>query len=1212
MVSPFYLGSNPADDVGGQYPGKAISGGGSRFTPPPEFVDLTADFDMLWDKATGGLDTTVGGLPRLYIEEQKKSWRSLFKVAGGFDDNYSESDPYARELSGDAEQFYKASDFEIDLIKVFTDPVSQLKDIKSAAFNMSDLRKEGRDRLMQALVFGEHTSPNGSFSDTLLNATINSFGDRFEAASMRSGMGGGKIELNLFAHDPKLVAAYQLANPTASPQALNSASTIYHEELVDTLKSKSPIGSPQDRRISRQDSRSLLGQSYIAYTRVEDAETKNTLFYRNFVGQAGSSMEDIFKSTTPAGAQRLPELIHEAAQNATQGAPVGSLQYAQAVAQLTDGHVRFSAMNTMNSAALGFFAGPASPGMSSTIALTKLEAARVIPGIPGVPINVGSIASQKEFDTARKNLTTAGKSLAEMAYNVEQVKTSYSGNTFVSAPERARVLKWTTKMDAEISRLAKLADPNATSSSLAVLHAQTLGPGGNSTGLNAFATAFGSVVDDTKKRRALSSGLTRFSKRLGGYDVFNTGLNTELAKIFVDHHIIPGRGVDPLSAAGYIASQTQFGKQIRLYSLAARDSYKFNYYNNLYAKIQGGKLTPTLFKSRFINSLPNYTPHTIVRNFLTANSYFGLRVDKITYNNYVDWVAGGKVGHFSGFYKPGNAFVYRMTQSKTFGALFENRFNIDLGGTLGTFSVKGGSHLLGVGVLNKFRQYKDHDFSEFLTQNVTGKNKDAFFNQLRKYTAQGVSEKNAFILLMLNTNNEALFKARFGHIPFAKPDAVFKQMQDFKAWLRANNFDVFDSNGNIDVAKIGNLDLLLQWFHNRSLNPSYLDFTRSAVGLVEKLTERLNVLQDKVYNLQFRGFKFGRLFFWQQQATSIIYNKLLSLVTKIGTKLFAGAAGAATGGIALLLAPVAEKLVYYVATSIVGKFSKAFSGILKGDFTALGIAIQESMAALIKIFAYTTLGLALLLILPFGFLQFIISNMSPRAPWAYNNLQAGLVSVVPGGPITPGACADLKLVQGSCSITEISYDGLDDIHPTAARGHGSEKYWDIILKDNPDLECNITVPIIDGRGALGPTESLDNKNGDTIDNRCSPSRNPSLGAYSEVYGRAMDAVGPVDNAVVCAPAMPGVSYWVLGQGTSVGNDSGTQMNISGYGPTDNLLYVMKLLHITEQGAHGTRAAPGDGIARIFVGGRFAPHVHVELQDAATGDVIAPETTGICL
>jgi hypothetical protein len=1198
MVSPFYLGRNPEEDAAGQYPGKPISGGSSRYNAPPEFVSLTDDFDAMWDKAAGGLATAITGLPKLYLEEQKNQWRALFKISGGFDSTYVDPDPYARQLSGEAEQFYKASDFEIDLVKLVTDPGSQLKDIFTATYNLQDLRREGKDRLTQALLFGDAAAQNGPLSAKLMDATLSAYKDRFDSSLLRAGAGGNAPHsLNLFAHDPQRVQALYQGNVQPTPQQLNQASIIYHRELKDTIATKAGVAGATKKEV-RTDSRSTFGQAYIKYTRVEDT-TKNTEAFRGLVNTAGGSMKDIFDDAAGAVGATPTALIHA---TAIRYAAPGTAQYNQIVTQLQDTMTRFNSMHSVSENLGKMFTGKGA-GNLAVSTLTTLDTTRFAPGIPGFPTDFGGLASAKEIDKARAALENMGNSVQKTAQQVHQLRTAYANNLYVSAAERARVERWAVKMDKELKALSggvDLLNPNTNLG-------QTWGS------LLTATPGSGLTAGQIAERRALAGRLNTFKSRVSGFDVFNTGLHTDLVKIYVDHHILPTRGIDALTSASAIAGNTMFGKQIQMYTLAARDSYKLGHMSNVVTSIQKGKVTSTLFRSRFINALPNYTPQKITKRFLTTNHYWGLKVDEGVYEDYVKWVAMGKpAGQFSVFYRSGNAFVHKLATSKTFGFIFQNKFTIDLGSGFNPISAIGGSHFKAVAQLNLFRQMSANDLHAFIS-NAGG------IQGLQALMAQGLSEKNAFLSLLLQQNSELAFNNLFQHLPFADPGEIYQQIKEFKNWLRKNNFDVFDAAGNFDPNKAQNLDLLLEWFHNRSLNPSYISITRPVVGLVEKLTEKLNVLQDKLYNFSILGFKVGKLFFWQQQATSIVYNRLLSIfnrvVAKISSKFIVGAAGAATGGLALLLAPLLEKLIYFVSASIVGKFSKALSGILRGDFTGLGNAIQYSVQFLVKVIAYTCLVVALLIMFPFLFMNFITSNMSPKAPFAYNNIQTGTVSEVIGDEVVPNACPSKSLSNGVLTQWNPSYTG----HESA--GHGSNHYWNII-KDFYPSACAFPIPGMDYQGGYGPTPSLEAV--DPADNVCGAVIRPDLQTWaaSDNYGKAWDVGGSDTESaagkVICAPALGDVDHWVTGIPTTTGK--GTRLELNGFDSSDTLIYKLLLLHLDPATvvAKNKTVEPGDGVGTVWQSTNDAgeadanSHVHLELKDVRNNTVLAPESSGISL
>jgi hypothetical protein len=1199
MVSPFYLGSNPADDAKGQYPGKPISGGSNRFTPPPEFVDLTGDFEMLWEKAVGGMTAATIGLPEKYLAEQKAAWRSLFVVTGGFDDTYSESDPYMRELSGEAEQYYKATDFKIDLVKVFTDPKSQLKDIWEATINREDLSREARDRLLSAVLFGEGVAAAGTgLQGTLLNASIKSFETRYDAMQERAGVarvGGGSFPLNLI-------------DASSKP--------VYHVDQEDTI---SGIQRP-----SYKDSRVEYGKAFIEWNRKADGQS-NYSDYRKLIRQTGISMDDIFRSSTGSvylpvgvaptaatgGARVVPSKLIDQTLTTSLGLAPGTTAYDDAKAELEESYKRFEAMHAANDKISTFFAFRGA-NFNATKAISTLESSRVVPGIPGVPLDIGSIAIKEEVDKARADLRKVAKPLAEMAVQVQELEDLYKSTAGMSAHEIRRVENWAKKTNAEITKLASSVDKNMTAEELV-----RLSRSGSSTALDAFADAWGSAADDVSVRRRAARGLSNFSFSLSGANVMQPGLQTELAHMFVDHHLLPGRDAGTTSVAS-ILSQTVFGKQLQMYSLSARDTYKFNYVSNLVTTLEKNKVVSTLLKSRVINALPQYTPKNVVRNFLTSNHYFGLKVDEFTMKDYIAWAEGGRVGNFSIFKRPGSAFVYKMSKSNTFGKLFKNSFTIDLGG-IGKFATAGGIHFEAVTALNAFRsEGGKQNLKMILNNSVPFTPAFAGHHEMLAKLAKlrhdhKLNQHDAFIALLLSTEDKDEFEKLFGLFPFGAHDKVYAQLAEFRKWLRDNKFDVFDPvTGAFDYSKFANMEKLLSWFHDRKINPAFYSYTASTIGLIQRLTQNLNAIQEKIFAKKLFGkITVGKVFGWQAQASTFLTNRAMGLLTRIGSKLAAtfltGAVAAGTGGLGTFLKPVIEKAIYFISVKVVGKFSHMMSDLLHGNFSAIGYALQNSIVFLFKIVAYVILIIGFIIIGPVVFLNFLVSNMSPKAPYPYNNISAGRpVTLISGGDVVPGACSNKCLTQGGFTTTSPSYKGIE------TQGHGSNSYWNYVENVLSLPTCDYAMPELNYGGGFRPTATLDNA--DAEENRCI-SEKPFM-AESNFYGMAWDVAAaggaPTAGQVICAPALGTVSYWVAGTATTIPG-KGARIELNGFDASDTLIYKLKFLHLDINSVvrKDERVLPGDGIAKVWDWGNNS-HAHLELMNTVTGNPMAPEDSGICL
>ena len=362
---------------------------------------------------------------------------------------------------------------------------------------------------------------------------------------------------------------------------------------------------------------------------------------------------------------------------------------------------------------------------------------------------------------------------------------------------------------------------------------------------------------------------------------------------------------------------------------------------------------------------------------------------------------------------------------------------------------------------------------------------------------------------------------------------------------------------------------------------------QSHIGLIQKLAVKLNLLQTWVIK------KVGRIL------APISYIKI-AVSEAIASALYATFVGA-TGGLGAAAYPV-RVLFQLIARKITDLASAFASGILKFDLSGFKKQIDNFVSAANKAISTIFLTACGCCLGPLMLVSLIITGVFVGATPPTSPARTDIISYAPA-PMATTAQPSLSTI-GTCPIS-----GGQNSCTSYPVCHGNDAYW-----SNQGLVCTYTIPYLakpvgggcpdTGSASCGPSTVL---SGQT---RCTGAT--PLQPY---YGYAQDIRG--GDGTVYLPKLGTVETWHVNSTFSIFKGS------RGYGailsatdttpsPPDNTVKTYKVYmgHMDQFWLQaGDSGEPGDGIAQLFTGGGWRPHVHMELM--INGIPSRPEDTFSC-
>ena len=1195
MVGIGYIGYKQGDEQSGYYPGRGI-GGGKPFippVPPTEFTNSMEDMEKFIDHIENEIRDGTILLPWTVWDHIKKDWLGMFTITGGFSDQkYVESSAVARELTGET-AFPKASDIQYDVnpLHILRDPgkwaKSQLFQIKDSVFSLEEGYEAAYDDLIIETLLGSRA---GTPRSRLRQAYVDSHRDRVMGKISRPGSVVPGFDLALTGlgvigveskKDPTSVKNIHL--PPAYLGLAPGDDERYEYESVDRTFD---VGAD-------------LASKFIEAHRSVKAGTKRESSARKLFTPLFKGISIEFDSLSVTDQAKVFKDTATALGITEERLKLAHADYKQHVKMAEK---LFSANGTILSLSTGYIS-----------AVLNLSAA---------PFGQVDLASIANLDMVR----VQGILIAGAADQITEVRRYYATNIptdpILAAIHEKNRQDFEEAIKEADNVLKKIVGNYGSTDALKKAYEQVRWDvrSGNLDSLKR-------INDELKTFRSGSATdlnlLNTWSGGMGGNDVFHLGGHSKFLHFMLNKHIMPQQGADRgLIGQMAVKNPTEMKLSFRAiaHTIPYMSKYNFEHFRDQVNTAEGGKLISYLVRVKALSRTPAWAPRIIAAEWLTKNHYFGLRVDPTSfdpYKNYVEGVAG--YTRPPALYYLGNRVTYWMYKKGWTTHILSIKFDPGIiTGAVGAVSIKtpGGAHLA-----------QALDFASILARDT--KNFDAFLQKgssspplpiialidgvKASFRAKGLAQptdQQAFLYLLLNAKDAVEFSAWFKGLPLSNNDGdaalYWLGLSAFKDFLMKPEINsklrLFDSStGLINDAYFYNLFELIKWFqlHSSAVNPSLISFTRGTVGLLEKFTERLNLLQDLIREYKLFGkLPVGKVFLVRAEVIQFLTNRLLGFIERMGGKILGGllTGGSALGG---PLAPVIGYLIYRVAVKTADIFSDFSKALIKLRFDLIGQMFEDAFVATAKYIMYIFLFVGLLMLLPMILTSSIISNISPIEPYSYNNLESGITpGPAPQGQLVTGACSNGCVFAGSIKSQIGSYSGNE------SGGHGSNNYWDNVPSSIP--QCGINIPTNGGGGiwgvSKGPTAALDDS-GDNIKNYCRDK--PTSTDY---YGRAWDII-PTSGAgtTVCAPSMSGVVYWKVGQ--SLGQYNGFMVDVSGFNASDELVRTIRYVHLGTIVRTGDKIMPGDSVGTVWDWGSNS-HVHLEVKDI-NGSILPPESIGIC-
>ena len=1193
MVGIGYIGYKQGDEQSGYYPGRGI-GGGKPFippVPPVEFTNSMEDMEKFIDHIEKEIRAGTILLPLTVWDQIKKDWLGIFTIAGSTGQNYVESSAVVRDLT-DETAFPKATDiiYDVNPLHIIKDPGGWSKNqalrIKDSVFSLQEGYEAAYDDLMMESLLG---SRGGAPRTRLRQAYVDSYRDRLMGKIAHVGGTPAAFDLALTGLGvislEKKVAPAQLTNVVPPPAHLGLASG-GTDDRFEYAEAQRPLDVGAD-----------LASKFVEAHRVVKIGSKRESTTRKLLTPLFKAVVTEFDS------------LSATEQDALFSSTASALSISQARLRQEYEEYKLHA----NLAEKLFSANGTLLGLTQGTITSILHMEQT----PSKYVDTDTIA-------LLERLRIQGILITSASSQIQKIRDHYATNVptdpVLAAIHRKSASDFENAIKEADKSLKTIIGNYGSEDALKKAYEQVRWDvrAGNFESLKRVRTEL--QVFQTGKKTDVNI-LNTWGGGMGGNDVFTLGGHSKYLHFMLNKYLIPQQGNDR-GLIGQLAVRNPTDMKLSFRAIAHvipyMAKYNIEHFRDKVNAAEDGKLFPNLVRSKILRWTPLAAPRIIAINWFKKNQYFGLLVDNDTFDPYLNYFNGSSTLRPTNLYYLGNRVTYWMHKKGWTANILS--INLSAGtiiGATGAISIKtpGGVHLSQALDFASLLARDSKNFDAFLqkTPGATPLPVIALIAKVKAdFVAKGLTaptDQQALIYLLLNAKDATEFASWFAGLPLSENNSAaplyFLGLQSFKKFLQKpeinNNLHLFDpATGLLRDDHFYNLFELIKWFQLNSptVNPSLLSFTRGTVGLLEKLTQRLNLIQDYIRLFKIGKIPIGKAFFVRAEVIQLLTNKLLALIERMGGKLFGGLL---TGGSALAgpLAPFVGYLIYRVGVKtgkIFADFSKA---LIKLRFDLIGQMFEDAFVATTKYIMYIFLFVGLVLLLPMIFMSSLISNISPIEPYSYNNLEAGVTpGPAPPGPIITGACSNGCIFAGGVKNEIGSYSGNE------AGGHGSNDYWDSVPASIP--QCGINIPTNGGGGtwgvSKGPTAALDDS-GDSIKNYCR-----GKPTSTDYYGRAWD-ITPTGGAgtTVCAPSMSGIAYWKIGQ--SLGQYNGFMVDVSGFNAADELVRTIRYVHLGTIVRTGDKLMPGDSVGTVWDWGSNS-HVHLEVKDI-DGNILSPESTGMC-
>lgn len=431
-----------------------------------------------------------------------------------------------------------------------------------------------------------------------------------------------------------------------------------------------------------------------------------------------------------------------------------------------------------------------------------------------------------------------------------------------------------------------------------------------------------------------------------------TYLNRLSNELYFENSEIMGVINDTASSTGRLTGAQRTARLMRL----GKSRFEWEEAKDFVDALENGRLFNSYIWPRVRAMLEGYTPAYYVGEFMKRTHYFGLVID----SKYI----GKEIGPFGALIKHNR--------------MFHNYF------TVNGIKVRGGSHFQVA--LDLHKSLRDGSITM----------DDSFFRLLNGNLQAG-DNISAFLSKSID-------------------EATVAQFKDFLVKYREKLGLAVDSHGNIlnTPENAEKLKALFSALHNKNNRVGTLPITAAFAGLLDKLTAKLNYLQDKVF------------------APLAKLTSPITYVKNAAAEAFADAAaglaaalGIATAGAGDLVAPLIRTVVRWVSVKVMNVFENITKAFVTGDFSKfITGALDGFFNTMVKFAMYT--GIVVLL---FGvgitfIMTTIIGGISP-VDYTRTTLYAG-------DGIGPGLPDDI-VDAGDCNWDEVQTTGISGGSPLVAR-----------------------------------------------------------------------------------------------------------------------------------------------------------------------------------
>ncbi len=218
-----------------------------------------------------------------------------------------------------------------------------------------------------------------------------------------------------------------------------------------------------------------------------------------------------------------------------------------------------------------------------------------------------------------------------------------------------------------------------------------------------------------------------------------------------------------------------------------------------------------------------------------------------------------------------------------------------------------------------------------------------------------------------------------------KIDDARKEAANFRKWLKEYNDQlgfVFDKKTGLLVNSKENqkkLDSFLKALRERQRNPNYLSVTAAKAGILQKYSEKLNVLQENLFRRLYNS-KLGKLVNAPAYLREVISKAVAKAVNSAISKALGSAIVAGTSGLGAIIYPIIEKTVQFVLNKVENTLGKIWEAIRKADVDIIESFVEDSAKAVIKTFGCCAIAFGFPIAITLISITGLLTSITPVDP----------------------------------------------------------------------------------------------------------------------------------------------------------------------------------------------------------------------------------------